>query len=310
MKIKNILTAIIIGGSFCLTNLIQSSPVKAKVIEPEIVKTETWTASYFIDDDMDTLYPYIDCQADIYNDGTVKCYFWNTHEWTGFATVKHHITTIATEPVVNVSMEYFFKNEKGYARNGNIVNTYPCSKNCSEIDYAYWSDIDLSYYPNDYIYTNNNYKCFSGKSSSSFYWHCDSLSTSILESSIYRYGMEIALSELPINEKREITFTPKIDITKEYTFRFLEHDIIVSPEILSANVIATPQLTAQDKYIQELEAENAMLKSMTDIDSIMRFDTDGNGMIDAKDASTILLIYAINSTGGNISKLSEIQNNK
>ena len=53
----------------------------AKVIEPEIVKTETWTTSYYIDDNIETLYPYIACQADIYNDGTVKVYFWNTHEW-------------------------------------------------------------------------------------------------------------------------------------------------------------------------------------------------------------------------------------
>ena len=59
----------------------------AKVIEPEIVKTESWTTSYYIDDDMDTLYPYIQCEADIYNDGTIKLYMWNTHEWDGFATV-------------------------------------------------------------------------------------------------------------------------------------------------------------------------------------------------------------------------------
>ena len=71
----------------------------AKVIEPEIVKTETWTTSYYIDDDMETLYPYIDCQADIYNDGTIKVYFWNTHEWDGFATVSHNITILQSAPV-------------------------------------------------------------------------------------------------------------------------------------------------------------------------------------------------------------------
>ena len=94
----------------------------AKVIEPEIVKTETWTTSYFIDDDMETLYPYIDCQADIYNDGTVKVYFWNTHEWDGFATVKHTVTIIDYMPVRVDSREYSFKYNNEAKTNGRVYH--------------------------------------------------------------------------------------------------------------------------------------------------------------------------------------------
>ena len=99
----------------------------AKVIEPEIVKTETWTTSYYIDDDMETLYPYIDCQADIYNDGTVKVYFWNTHEWDGFDSFTHTATMLSTVPIPNNSTMYLqmlsFKNNEDYS-NGYIT-AYP-----------------------------------------------------------------------------------------------------------------------------------------------------------------------------------------
>ena len=90
----------------------------AKVIEPEIVKTETWTTSYYIDDNIETLYPYIDCQADIYNDGTVKVYFWNTHEWDGFDSFTHTATMLSTVPIPNNSTMYLqmlsFKNNEDW----------------------------------------------------------------------------------------------------------------------------------------------------------------------------------------------------
>ena len=69
-----------------------SVPANAKVIEPEVVKTESWTTSYYIDDDVDTLYPYIQCEADIYNDGTIKLYMWNTQEWGGSSPIKQNVT--------------------------------------------------------------------------------------------------------------------------------------------------------------------------------------------------------------------------
>ena len=84
-------------------NTIPIISVNAKVIEPEIVKTETWTTSYYIDDDIETLYPYIDCQADIYSDGTIKVYFWNTHEWDGFDTKVQTATIINSAPSNEIS---------------------------------------------------------------------------------------------------------------------------------------------------------------------------------------------------------------
>lgn len=116
----------------------------AKVIEPEIVKTETWTTSYYIDDNIETLYPYIDCQADIYNDGTVKVYFWNTHEWDGFDSFTHTATMLSTVPIPNNSTMYLqmlsFKNNEDYS-NGDIT-AYPiwCNSNYTFSDGSYIED--------------------------------------------------------------------------------------------------------------------------------------------------------------------------
>lgn len=120
----------------------------AKVIEPEIVKTETWTTSYYIDDNIETLYPYIDCQADIYNDGTVKVYFWNTHEWDGFDSFTHTATMLSTVPIPNNSTRYLqmlsFKNNEDYS-DGDIT-AYPiwCNSYYTFSDGSYIEDANGS----------------------------------------------------------------------------------------------------------------------------------------------------------------------
>ena len=254
-----------ITGAVCICNAVCSSlcmlNASAKVIEPEIVHTETWTTSYFIDDDMETLYPYIDCQADIYNDGTMTVYFWNNHEWDGFATVNHNVTIISTQPS-------HYSNQSG-----------------AEIR-KYFERKTSAY---SYIIDN----CSHGFTYFSFYG---------------------ALPNLKVDSKLSFTLTPVVEPVGTYEFHILGHDITITPEILSGSSIAQPQLTEQEQKIKQLEEENAALKaentrlnSMIDVDSVMRFDTDGNGILDAKDASTILMIYAINSTGGNIKTLTELK---
>lgn len=64
----------------------------AKVIEPQICHTETWTMDYLIDNDPEQAYPYLECTADVYQDGTVIVYYYNTHDWEGFATFKHTVS--------------------------------------------------------------------------------------------------------------------------------------------------------------------------------------------------------------------------
>ena len=110
-----------------------------------------------------------------------------------------------------------------------------------------------------------------------------------------------------------MVFTPTIDPTETYSFHLFGHDITITPEILSNSIVATPQLTEQDKQIQELKEKNAALekeldslKALSDPDNILRLDANNDGIVDSNDASILLTIYAINSTGGHISKFSEL----
>lgn len=90
MRMKKLIGSLI--ATVMVMGMVSGTSVNAKVIEPEVVKTETWATSYFIDGDRETLYPYIQCQADIYNNGTVEVSFWNTHEWDGYEGFNHVIT--------------------------------------------------------------------------------------------------------------------------------------------------------------------------------------------------------------------------
>lgn len=63
--------------------------VQAKVIEPELVKSDEWVCSYYVDapepiSNLTGEYPYLACRCDIYSDGTLEFYCWNTHEWDSF----------------------------------------------------------------------------------------------------------------------------------------------------------------------------------------------------------------------------------
>lgn len=292
----------------CATNTITAS---AKVLEPTLVSTESWTTSYYIDDDKNTLYPYIECKADIYSDGTVKCYFWNTHEWDGYATVSSKATIIGTIPYSTDSMEYAFKFRGTYTD-----SSHQYFLDAKSLDL--FMDMDMSYYPNDFSCVSGTVGSFAPQYYETYYYHY------YYANNQYRSGAQTdyaqyrgALSKLLVGQENctIITFTPNVDVTKPYSFRFLGHDITVSPEILSSSVIATPQLSEQEKQIQLLEqenerlrAENERLTTILDVGSILRLDTDGNGIIDAKDATTILKIYAINSTGGNIQTLVDLKN--
>ena len=325
MKCKKVITAFISAIWLGVSSTVYVS--NAAVIEPEIVKSETWTTSYYIDDDESTTYPYIDCQADIYSDGTVKCYFWNTHEWDGFATVSHTITILSSMPYSTDSIEYsFYKgNTARDIIDGNIIIPLASKAewNAQNLthDFSFWQNRDISYYPSEYKISNNKY-VFSNITQTVFYSK-HALYAECSENYLQAYSFKGALPLLPTNQKSNIVFTPKVDPIDTYTIRFLGHDITVSPDILSSHIVATPQLSEQEKYIAELEKKNAELTAEIERlklnpssmqDDIMRLDANGDGFVNAVDASIVLSIYAYNSTNKiPITKLSDcfkIENSK
>jgi hypothetical protein len=264
--------------------------VNAKVIEPKIVKTETWTTSYYIDDDIETLYPYIDCQADIYNDGTVKVSFWNTHEWDGFANVKHNVTILRSVIVSNNSHGQLQVYDST-THNRRALITYP---------------FKLSYYHKDYSYSYY-------LNSSGF---CESVSDSILyvhENELGNYEMPYAtfytyygsLPEMPVNAKSEFILTPKVCPIETYDFDIFEHNFTITPELLSGNVIAEPQLSETEQKIKALEEENAKLKEENN--NLQRVlasygnraygDMNNDNIVDGRDATILLTYYAKTSVG-------------
>ena len=265
MKVKRIIACII---SVILFTVCIPFTTTAKVIEPEVVKTEKWTASYFIDDNSDTLYPYIECQSNIYNDGTLDVIYYNTYDWDGFSTVSHYIVFPYTFP--------FEFNCERYNNVKSILETgeYKLSDSRDpDSDYVlnrcYIGNFtlneklfDLSYYPKEYTqsvsfnftnyitdtdryptsrmdaYNSNDVTCeidwyYRGNKSTTV-----GSRTQMYISTTYR----CALCDLPTKEKRmwHIKFTPKVDPTGTYNFRLFGHDITITPELLSGNIVATP----------------------------------------------------------------------
>lgn len=263
----------------------------AKVIEPEIVKTEKWTTSYYIDDDMDTLYPYIQCEADIYNDGTIKLYMWNTHEWDGFATVSHKISLLQTCLYSSDSPQYSAK----YAV---PVSTHYDDSTVQYVADGDISSIDLSYFPSEYKYSYMTYKrySFTGRYLSKLEEKQMSIPNITIRASTEKTGFmgydRLYISEyLPqmVTEKPEgiyLQFIPQVDPTGTYNFRIFGHDITITPELLSGSVVAEPELTEQEKYIKQLETENAALKKQ-----LAAIDSDSDGLLTAADAQMILNYY-------------------
>lgn len=309
----------------------------AKVIEPEIVKTESWTTSYYIDDDKDTLYPYIQCEADIYNDGTIKLYMWNTHEWDGFATVNHTATIINTRPVSQNSMLYtFWKNDipagsthVEYVDALGTINA-PSSKEIYNEKSAVitreplvspsddsnpYLKLNLSFYPKEYSCSNvrrigEQYwmdKCETGyyasRRDSNSNWMYNS-NTSLI--SYPQYNAALAKMNFYSGESSfrksnsAVTFTPTVDPTGTYNFRLYGHDITITPELLSGSIVAEPKQTEQEQKIKALEEENAALKA-----TISAFDADADSLLTAADAQAVLNYYVAHLAGKTTGKVSD-----
>lgn len=305
----------------------------AKVIEPEIVKTETWTTSYFIDDDMDTLYPYIQCEADIYNDGTLKLYMWNTHEWGGFTTVSHRIKVVQRfNPVKEDSLAYALKYSGKYI-NDSSNEVLPISKETYynntfgafvsydsqtpfPVDNSILNSIDLNYYSKKYSCKRSGsflffMSSYSSSESMNFYYQEFNGSWHPGREDLHEYYGDVALSEVDFSDSRPknscvFEMIPIEDPTGTYNFRLFGHDITITPELLSGNIVAEPELTEQEKYIKQLEEENSKLK--TEIESYKKLDFDGDGLLTNADAQMILVYYTnslVGKTTGKIEDYSE-----
>lgn len=259
--------------------MVSGTSVNAKVIEPEVVRTETWTTSYFIDDDVDTLYPYIQCEADIYNDGTIKVYAWNTHEWDGFATVEHTATFIEAAPV---KYSDYVKGKSEKYNYNFYPDTYSMNRGFSNYDYESIK-IDQWFGTSVYIPQYNGY-----------------------------------LPEMSFSENRpnnsswkfngDLTLKPTVEPTDIYDFKIYGHDITITPDLLQSTSMPEPPVNETEALKTENESLKAELNALkTSYDQLSATlasqknraygDMNDDGSVDARDASLLLTLYARQSVG-------------
>ena len=268
-----------------MTCSISAASVFAEEKDQEIVYREYWTSLYYVDI-MENPLPYLACQADVYRDGTVKFYFWNTYEWDKVHNDNgyHYVEIGSSIPYP----EY----EEGSKNYGSPENAFGPA---DELGF------DLSYYPACYesermlntgLYLSSPWGAYSiekdGKKVSYF---------------VYTYKYSGALSDYKADLKEEIVFTPKKEITDTCNFHLFGKDIEITPELLAGEYTEKhedPVLTQLIEENKKLRRENDELKETLIDTSILRYDINADGVLDASDASMILTIYALNSTGADI----------
>ena len=282
MKMKKLMGSLI--ATVMAMGMIGGTNVKAKVIEPEVVRIETWTTSYFIDDDVNTLYPYIQCEADIYNDGTIRVYAWNTYEWNGFATVGHTASFIETDPL----------SYSKYQKIKNKIKDYKCN-----------------FYPEDYKYSTYGFCQTFERTSEIYREYPDYVYSRMFEGALPKmnfYSERPDYSRMGNLDYGAMTFTPKTEPTKTYDFKIYGHDITITPDLLQSTSMPEPPVneTASLKAENEsLKAELSALKTSYDQLSATLAnqknraygDMNDDGYVDARDASLLLTLYARQSVG-------------
>lgn len=323
MRVKNIIAAavavpVIFGcaGAF---------PASAESFIPEVAHTETWMHPYYIDGDTTKPYNYLECCSEVYNDGSVRVYLRNTADWSELAPDdnKEHTVTIKgySPDLTAFAFGHGFLSDP--TNSGLIENELiPITKKMFDEGSAEgWTEDDKNftlwekYDPEDLSFCPVNYRMiykddlFELKPVASYYYGKVG-DISGKEGILYQFEYNGLLSDLP-KKSTIVTFRPTAIEKESYTICFLGHDINVMEEMLSDEIFKAPYDTTRkidelEARCDELEAENETLKALNDADSILRLDANNDGIVDSNDASILLTIYAINSTGGHISKFSEL----
>ncbi len=323
MKVRNIIAAVMAVP--VIFGCAGAYPAAAEMVTPTIAQTYKWKTEYYIDGKKDEEYNFLECIAEVYNDGSVRVYFHNSVDWSKLAPDDTSIHTVTIKQLCPDRLAYSFVQECTYP-SGNPDDPdlfFPISKERydegeisilynKDADYTFWKDYnrdDLGTYPANYRMTYGDDSIFRMVPQEN-YFYGKAGSISRITGCLYQFEYEGRLSELP-QTSSVLTFRP-IDISKEeYTICVFDQYINIYPEMLSDELFRDQsdfekKINELEARIDELEAENEALKALNDPDSILRLDANGDGIIDSNDASIILTIYAINSTGGNVSKISEL----
>ena len=284
--------------AFCNLSLLS---VDAKIIEPKLIKTEKWTASYFIDNNIDNLYPYLACEADIYNDGEVKVYVWNTHEWTDFNIIKHQVKINELTPYPD-----YEEGLRGIEATQRIIddNIFEIGSENYNVN-IYPQQYDLKETPED------NFRLYDFR----FIGYCGRYDGTLPEMQFSTERPEVCMCW-------HFVPTRAVKATETYTFHLFSHDIVITPELFQTTEYPIVETFSQEtelikKYkneiadlkvknttyvaqLAEYEATIDMYETLLTAVSLERGDVNNDGFINAVDASQILAYYAYTSTGGHL----------
>lgn len=278
----------------------------AKVIEPEIVKTETWITSYSIgayvyDGEESGLYSgyQCECMCDIYSNGCIYVYI----EYNNLPSNSMNIRLDETVPIKNSGC---FKYSSLLGQEYNVDKVFGNNFYPDHYDIEYNSFIRFDNYGND---SNKNYKYFyaepTGYINGFGLVRSDCFPNAHIITDTSKPETLFKFQDRTINTYI-IKLFPLYEVTTDSNFRLFGHDITITPELLSGNIVAETELTEQEKYIKQLEEENSKLK--TEIESYKKLDFDGDGLLTNADAQMILVYYTnslVGKTTGKVEDYSE-----
>ena len=249
----------------------------------------------------------------------------NTYDWSNVKTdqavwLKQSVPYNTDNISSMLENREFYINQSDYEYHGEV---------------NYLIDCNISYYPNSYLcdeccsnrHPTSEPEVFTSlMAPSSFSYISTSKTEPESEHPLYvrfpRYGgyaYNLERGQLLLL----YDFRPLKKISTE-KFHLFGHDITITPELLSGNIVAQPELTEQEKYIKQLEEENAKLKTEneqyreiinTNKDEIIKnlesekemledtlyqyklIDYNGNGKLDVDDSQMILMYY-VNTLAG------------
>ena len=263
--------------------------------EVKPIHSETWWTGYYTTSDLYTTYMFIKCQADVYSNGTIKLYMWNSERPE--TSDLEAIMLIGTDPYSTDSMEY-----AAYTQTTLYGNTYkyvPTGTNY----------VDLSYCPNNYSVrqVGGYYTVFTDTGIS--YTVGDVLLNGRKYVKVHTHGAEVR--DLPVYESRPDTpafeFTPETEIVSEAKFHLYGHDITLYPaNDDTVTVDLGARLSDADITIRKLEAEIAELKATIaaqerEIEYLKltasTVDANNNGRVDLVDCRSVLKYYTYSVVG-------------
>ena len=237
-NMKKKIMCVAVSCAMCLVSY-PCSVAESAVLEPKLVHTERWTTSYYIDDDKDTLYPYIQCVANIYSNGYIFGWMWNTHEWDGYETIYNDVTMVQSLPYSVDSMEYCLATNGSYTddyaiytakdKPNIVMNYYPDGyqfRGTFEIgnDYFYSKSIGIPYTEEAY------HDVFDGSTEIRIpYWHGALCKLSFFDEN---RSVESKYSEIYGYSFRFSTNSEDV-LSKANNFRLFGHEFTITPEMLN-----------------------------------------------------------------------------